>query len=274
MDELRRPLLIAALVAILLALFLCLGSSLITKPPAITDRIDGAFNNQQLNDKLAAQGVDLAQAKSAVTQSMTPDSPPGLAIPDLALINGILLLVLILTTLPLLVGDRVTGTIQGVISIIGGLVGLITGITMAIVAFTALILMVSLFLAVPFGTLAYLVIFGSFNTSGAAAITGMVILLQIAAGILLILAQERFLQSKGLVLLFATTIVLTFVVSLLHSIVPGILVSITDAIAALVVGVVGAIWSLVVLIGGVIAALRLLQLGRQGGPGQLKRTAG
>jgi len=272
MDQLRRPFLILSVVAIVLAVLLCIGSGLVTKPPSFPERVNQAMQDGPVIQMLVAQGVDLDDAAEELNNTQGED-PPGLAIPDLALINGILLLVLILTSLPLLVGDRATGTVQGIISIIGGLIGLIGGIVLAIIAFTALILMVSLFMATPFGTLAYLAIFGSFNTGASAAITGTVMVLQIAGAILLILAQERFLKSKGLVLLFATAILLTFVVSLLQSLVPGILVSITDAIAALVVAIVGAIWSLVVLIGGIVSALRLLQLGRQGGGTPLSRTA-
>lgn len=272
MDKLRRPFLVGTVLAILLALLLCLGSSLFTKPPPFAERVGGAIKNADVRAQLEARGIDLGVAENELNNAPA-DDPPGLAIPDLALVNGVLLLVLILTSLPLLVGDRVTGTVQGIVSILGGLAGLISGIVMAVVAFTALMLMISLFLAAPFGTLAYLAIFGSFDTSGAAVITGLVILLQAVGAILLILAQQRFLTSKGLVGLFGTAVLMTLVVSILHSIVPGILVSITDALAALIVAIVGAVWSLIVLVGGIVSAVRLLQLGRQGGPGQLQRAA-
>ena len=273
MDQLRRPLLVLSLAAVALALLICLGSNLFTEPPPFASRVNSALANPDVQQQLADRDIDLADARDQLAETRGTD-PPGLAIPALALVNGILLLVLILTALPLLVGDRLTGTVQGIVSIIGGLLGLLGGITLALAAFAALMLMVSMFLSVPFGTLAYLAIFGSFDTGGAAVITSMVLLLQVVAVILLVLSQQRFLKSVGLLLLFATALLLTFVVALLHSVVPGILVSITDAIGALVIGVVGAIWSLVVLIGGIVAAVRLLQLGRQGGPGQLTRPPG
>jgi hypothetical protein len=275
-DQLRRPFLILTVVTITLALLICLGSNLLARPASVEQRVNSALQSAQSSPQIQAQlqkrGIDLNDARDQLQQS-TQDQPPGLAIPDLALVNGLLLLVLVLTALPILIGDRATGTVQGIISIIGGLIGLIAGIALAITAFVALILMVSLLLAVPFGTLAYLAIFGSFDTGTSAAITTVVLALQVIGLICLILAQERFLKSKGLMLLFGTAILLTFVVSLLHSIVPGILVSITDAFGAIVIGVVGAIWALVVLIGGIVAAVRLLQLGRQGGPSQLSRAA-
>ncbi len=60
--------------------------------------------------------------------------------------------------------------LTGGVSIIGGLVVLLAAIATAIVSFTALMLMVSLLLSAPFGTLAYLAIFGSFDTGGAACL--------------------------------------------------------------------------------------------------------
>src|SRR4051794_26458456 len=257
-------------------MLICLGSGLLARPVPSDQRVDSALQSVQssprLNGELQNRGIDLDTARNQLAQS-TQDQPPGLAIPDLALVNALLLLALVLTALPMLIGDRATGTVQGIVSIIGGLIGLVVGITLAVAALAALILMVSLLLAVPFGTLAYLAIFGSFDTGTSAAVTTVVLAMQIIGLICLILAQERFLKSKGLMLLFGTTILLTFVVSLLHSIVPGILVSITDAIGGIVIGIVGAIWALVVLIGGIVAAARLLQVGRQGRPGQLSRTA-
>lgn len=74
-------------------------------------------------------------------------------------------------------------------------------------------------------------------------------------------------------LLLLTAALLTFVTALLHSIVPGFLVSITDALAALITAIVSAIWALLVLIGGIVAAVRVLRLGPQGGGGSLTRSA-
>ena len=272
MDQLRRPFLILSVVAVGIALLLCLGSNLLTEPPSAISRLNSTFNNPDVQAQLDERGISVGEARDQLAGTAT-DAPPGLGIPYLALVTGLLLLILVLTALPILIGDRITGTVQGIISIIGGLLGLIGGITMAIVAFSALLLMVSMFLAIPFGTIAYLAIFGSFDTGGAAAITTMVIILLIGGLILLIFAQERFLKSKGLLLLFGTAILLTFVLSLLHSIVPRILVSITDALGALIIAIVGAIWSLVILIGGIVGAIRLLQLGKLGGRAALGRSA-
>jgi hypothetical protein len=269
---LRKPFLVAAVVAVLVAFLACLGSSLVTAPPPFADRVQQTLSSPQTAALLDTFGIDAGDARDSINGTR-PENPPGMGIPALALIEGLLLLVLVITAAPLLIGERATGVLTGGLSIIGGLVALLAAIATAIVAFTALMLMVSLLLAVPFGTLAYLAIFGSFDTGGAALFTSLVLGLTLACLVLLVFAQQRFLKGKGLMLLIATAALLAFVTALLHSIVPSFLASITDALAALVTAIVSAIWALLVLIGGIVAAVRVLKLGRQGGGGNLTRDA-
>lgn len=272
MDSLRKPLLVLALAAVLVAFLACLGSSLVTGPPPFADRVQQTLSSPQTAALLDQYGIDPSDAKDSLEGTHGQD-PPGLGIPALGLIEGLLLLVLVITAAPLLIGERVTGTLTGAVSIIGGLVALLASIATAIVAFTALMLMVALLLAVPFGTLAYLALFGSFDTGGAGIFTSLVLFLTLGCLVLLVFAQQRFVKGKGLMLLLATAALLTFVTALLHSIVPGFLVSITDALAALITAIVSAIWALLVLIWGIVAAVRVLNLGRQGGGGSLTREA-
>lgn len=269
-DSLRKPFLVAALVVVLVAFLCCLGSSLVTGPPPFADRVNQTLTNPQTVALLDRFDIDAGDARDTLSDTR-PENPPGMGIPALALIEGLLLLVLIITAAPLLIGERITGILTGGVSIIGGLVALLAAIATAIVSFTALMLMVSLLLSAPFGTLAYLAIFGSFDTGGAALFTSLVLGLTLAGLVLLVLAQQRFLKGKGLLLLLLTAALLTFVTALLHSIVPGFLVSITDALAALITAIVSAIWALLVLIGGIVSAVRVLQLGRQVGGGTLTR---
>jgi len=271
-DSLRKPFLVAALLVVLVAFLCCLGSSLVTGPPPFADRVNQTLTNPQTVALLDRFDIDAGDARDTLSDTR-PENPPGMGIPALALIEGLLLLVLIITAAPLLIGERITGILTGGVSIIGGLVALLAAIATAIVSFTALMLMVSLLLSAPFGTLAYLAIFGSFDTGGAALFTSLVLGLTLAGLVLLVLAQQRFLKGKGLLLLLLTAALLTFVTALLHSIVPGFLVSITDGLAALITAIVSAIWALLVLIGGIVSAVRVLQLGRQVSGGTLTRDA-
>jgi hypothetical protein len=86
--------------------------------------------------------------------------------------------------------------------------------------------------------------------------------LKVAVVILLFLAQQRFVTVKGLVLLMLTSLLANIVVSFLHGLVPLFLVSILDAIAAIIVGVLAAIWALIKLIGSIPAILKGIRLDR------------
>ncbi|MFN8073806.1 MAG: hypothetical protein U0Q15_00130 [Kineosporiaceae bacterium] len=261
MSRLRPWALWLSLLAVLLATLTSVGASWLVGPPDLSQRV------QQVRSGGAGalpSGIEASDLDALDDIDADAADPPGLGIPALALVNGLLLVVLGLTALPLLVGSRATGLTQGVVSLVAGIVGIVVGIVLAVVAFVALTLMVSLFLSAPFGTLAYLAVFGFFDTGTGALLLGVIMVLQLAAAVLLVVAHQRFLQSKGLVLLVLTALLLTFVTGLLQSVVPGILVSITDAVAALVSAVVGVVWGLFVLVGGVVSVVKLLSA-RQGG---------
>lgn len=187
------------------------------------------------------------------------DEPPGRGVPYLALVDVIVAYTLLLIALPLVVPDRLQGKLQGIVTLIGALVLLIVAFLLTLLAFTAMILMVTLFLAVPFGTAIYSGLFGGFPRGEAAAFLSLLMLIKLALSVCLVLAQQRFLQNKGLVLLIVTSLVATIIVSFLHGLVPGLLVSITDALAAIVVGVIAIVWAVVLIIGAIPAVLRAIK---------------
>jgi hypothetical protein len=59
-----------------------------------------------------------------------------------------------------------------------------------------------------------------------------------------------------------TSLLANIVVSFLHGLVPFVLVSILDAVAAIVVGVLAAIWALIKLIGSIPAIIFGLRIWR------------
>ena len=187
------------------------------------------------------------------------DAPPGRGIPYLALIDGILAYTILLVTLPIVVPDRVQGKVQGIVTLVGSIVLLIVAFLLTLLALTAMLLMVALFLAAPFGTIAYFAAFGDFETGRAAVLLSLLMLLKIAFVVFLIIAQQRFLQNKGLVLLIATSLIATIIVSFLHGLVPGGLVSITDALGAIVVGILAIVWAIVLLIGSIPAVIKAIK---------------
>ncbi len=70
------------------------------------------------------------------------------------------------------------------------------------------------------------------------------------------MAHQRFLENRGLILLIATSLLATIIVSFLHGMVPGFLVSVTDLIAALIVVILAAVWVIVSLVFSIIAVIK------------------
>jgi hypothetical protein len=119
--------------------------------------------------------------------------------------------------------------------------------------------MISLLLSVPFGTLAYLAIYGFFDRTAASIILSLTLLLKLGFGISLVVAQQRFLQNIGLIIIVILALVGNVLVSFLHGIVPIFLVSITDAIAAIIVAILALIWAILLLIGAIISIIKALR---------------
>jgi hypothetical protein len=185
---------------------------------------------------------------------------PGLAIAYLALVDAIVLFTFLLMALSLLVGQNLSGRIQGLASLIFAIVVIIGGIVAIFVAVYLLLLMVGLLLAVPFGTIAYLILFGNFDRGTASALLGLIMLLKVVFAICLPLAQQRFLKMTGLLALVLVSLVATVLVAFLQGLPPGVLVSVTDAVAAIVVGIVGVVLAVVTLVFAIVAVVRALRV--------------
>ena len=63
-------------------------------------------------------------------------------------------------------------------------------------------------------------------------------------------------------LLILTSLLANAVVSFLHGLVPIVLVSITDALGAIVVSVLALIWAVVLLVGALVSIVKVLRLTR------------
>ncbi len=253
--ELRKPLFIAALVLLGLCVLVEVGVSFfLPRPVASRQDIAASLRDEGAQDDVSLDDVVHMQQENPPT--------PGMGIPYLALVDGLLLLTLGLMGASLLLPERVHGQVQGVVSLVGAVVALLAGIAMLLAAIGLLLLMVALFTAAPFGTIAYLAIWGFFNRPDAAATLGLLMLFKVAAAVCLALAHPRFLQNKGLVLICLTSLLANALVSLLHGWVPLPLVSITDALGALIVALLGLIWALVLLLGSLVSIFRVLKLKR------------
>ena len=256
MDSLRTPFFIAALVLIGLAVLVELGAaSVIPEPPT------------QDFGALVAGDEDLEEALEETDEEelgrlLAQDKPPGIAIRYLALLDGILLFTIGLMGVGLLVKERLHGRLQGIVTLVFSFLLTLGSILLIFVALLQVMLMVSLLLSAPFGTLAYLARYGFFNRAGAGVALSLVMALKIGFAVCLVLAQQRFLQNKGLVVLILISFLNTIIVSFLHGLVPTFLVSITDGIAAIIGAVLAAIFALILLLGSLKSVFKALRVDR------------
>ncbi|MFG3698078.1 hypothetical protein ACGF5C_09185 [Micromonospora sp. NPDC047620] len=244
MGELRKPFLLLAMLAVGLALGVEIGAGLL---------VGGGDAGAALRDSAGALGVEVAGV-SGVSE------PSGRGIGYLALLDAVAVWTTGLFCLSLVLPDRVQGRVQGVATLVFSIVLIVVAFVALLVAFVELTVMVSLFLAPPFGTLAYLALWGFFPVGDASVLLGLVLLLKLAWAGLLVAAQPRFLQNKGLVLLALTTLLCTVVLEFLHRLVPVILVSVVDDLGALVFAVVALVWALVLLIGSIPAIVKAVRV--------------
>lgn len=235
MGDLRKPFLLLAMLVIVVVVIVETGSGLV---------LGGLDASDALRHSAGDLGVEL-DGVSGVTQ------PSGRGIGYLALIDVIVLYTTGLFCLSLILKKGIQGRVQGLVTLIGSIILIIVALVLLIIAFVELMVMVALFLAVPFGTLAYLALWGFFPVGDSAVLLALLLFLKLVFGALLVLAQPRFLQNKGLVLLLGTTLVCTVVLAFLHGFVPVILVSIVDDVGALVFAIVAIIWGLILLVGSI-----------------------
>lgn len=234
LDKLRLPFLFVAVALLVICVLLELGSSVLIVVP-------GA-------DAVARSGMG-----------------PGLGIPYLAIVDGLLLFTLGLVVSPLLISHRVHGRVQGIATLLFALLLLLGAIALVYFAVFLLLLMLSLLMAVPFGTAVYLAGFADFPYAEATTLLSLVMALKIGFAVCLVLAHQRFLDNRGLVLLILTSIGLTLLLGLLLNFPPGFLRAITDSISAIVTGIVGAVWALIYVIGAIPAVIKALRVDRATG---------
>lgn len=203
--------------------------------------------------------LDRLRSEKAGEIAGLPEDIEGFAIPYLRLLDVILLFTLALMALGILIPDYVQGKIQGCITVIFVILLILAAIVAIFVALAKLMVMVSLLLSFPFGTLAYLIIYGSFPRGASNAVLSLLFMLKFAFVIVLLLAHQRFVENKGLVIFIIASFVANIIIGFLYGLVPGFLVSITDAIAAIVVGIIAIILALILGIGALFSVVLALK---------------
>jgi hypothetical protein len=226
LDSMRKPFFVVSLIAIFLAVVVELGS-------------------------IAFLGTNTSSSTLGV-------SPTGKAIPAMAFLDGLILFATLIIGIALLIPERVQSKIQGIATLVFSILLVLGCIVVIFADIALLILMVSLLMAIPFGTIAYFAVWAYFDTDTARVALGMLMTLKIIFAVCLVLAHQRFLQNKGFVLIIITSFVSNLLVAFLLGLVPGFLVSITDAIAAIIVCILAIIWAVVYLIGGIMSVIKVI----------------
>lgn len=258
---LRKPFFFIALFLIAVIVLVQMGDT------RLLDQLMGATGGIQagLGDLLPADGPlrDIYDKQTDQVEALAGRAGriPGLAVPYMALVDGLLLYTMLLVTSSVVqvVPPPTQAKVQGCLTLVLSILLILAAIVMIFVAIGKILLMVALLLAFPFGTIVYFIKFASFNRSGANAILSLVMTLKIAFAACLVLANAKFLQNIGLVLLVATSLISTLVVTFLHNLVPRFLVSITDAVGAVVMGIIAIIWAIILIIGAIIAIIMVIK---------------
>jgi hypothetical protein len=261
-ENLRTIPFIAALVLILIAVLLEVGQlGLVQGKAHSTDDFKNRITSSQAYQDATADldDDDKAEVDEKLSKAVSEDDrPPGLAITYMALIDVLLLFTTAMIGLSLVVPENLHAKLQGVVTLIFSFLLALGSLILTIIAFVLLIVMITLFFAPPWGTLAYLAVWGFFNTFAANMVLGLLVFLKLGYSACLAVAHQRFLQNRGLVLLVLTSLIANLIVGFLHGLVPFVMVSITDALAAIVLGIIAIIWAIVFLIGAIIAIIEAL----------------
>lgn len=259
MRGMRSPVFLVAVALAIVALLIELGTLALpqsVQQPGATVAALCAAASPPAGCATPGGRADLTDQVERTRLSQPPT--PGLGIPALALVDTILVLVLGTMAAALVVPARVHGKVQGVVGLVVSFLVILAGIVTAVRALGQLILMVALLLAFPFGTIAYLIIWGSFDRGGAAVALGLLLLVKIVLAVCLGIAHQSFVTDKGMIVMVAASLIAGLVVSFLHGLVPGFLVSITDAIAAIVVAIIGIIVAILALLGSLVSIVRVI----------------
>jgi hypothetical protein len=256
---LRRVPFIIGLVLLVLAFLGEIGLSRLAIRPPSPSEVVGSTDQLLKGVKSEAPLPTPGQIRTEASNRQSNDlSTPGLGIRSLGFVDIFLILTIALMALSLVIPENISGRVQAIVTFIVSLVVLIADFIALLITIALLFLMLGLFLAVPFGTAAYLVIWGDFPKDAAAVTLGLLMAMKIAGLICLVISNPRFLDMKGFLLIALTSLLVNFVVAFLQGLVPFVLVSIIDALAAIVVEVVALIWAIVFLIGSLIAIIKLI----------------
>lgn len=263
MERLRTPFFLIAFFLIGVVFCLEVGSPYLQELQFLQKIFATSTNSleQVLREQLAEQDLSETEMQDILADALAnQEKPPGFGVPAMALLDGILLFTTGLMALSLVVPERIHVKYQGIATLLFSLTILGAGMIGIMVAMVSMAVMIALLLSFPFGSIFYLIKWGSFPRGQVTATLSIISLLRIGYCVFMVLAHQRFIQNRGLVLMVLTAMVGGIVVTCCHNMVPSILVSITDALSAVGVCILAVIWAIVLLIGAVLSVVKLGQI--------------
>lgn len=246
LGEVRRPLFLIAAFALLLVVLVELGSGLV---------VGGGSAGP-----VGPMAAGVPGVAPDMIDGVDAESPPGNGIGYLVLVDGFLLFSVAMLGLSFLLSQRLYGRIQGIVTLVVSVLWLLWSLVMALAAFVLLMVMIGLFVAVPFGTIAYLAIWGFFPRGDAATVLGLLLFLKLVFLGFLVFSQQKFLRITALMIHIALSFVLQLVLGLVQGLLPFVVVSIGDQLMALVVAVVAIVGSLVSLVSSLPAVVNAVRV--------------
>jgi hypothetical protein len=180
----------------------------------------------------------------------TPAAHSPAAFPAMALLDALLLVVVAGAGLPRLVAREVARTARFG-SFAASLAVLLVGIAVVVAAIARLRFLTALYLSPPFGTLTYLLRYGTFARP--AALVALALVMAAKAGACVALARSGVRSSigRGAAGLAVTSLVAVVVTAACYACAPPAIVPITDALAAAVAGLAAIGWAGVIVSGTV-----------------------
>lgn len=184
---------------------------------------------------------------------------PGVGLMALCLFDVLVIYSYVSLALQVVGLGAISGRLQWIVALVTGILCFLAAVALVFSALALLNLMLVLLLSVPFGTAVYLAVFGSFATGAARAILAMIMILKLIGLGMIIFAAPGVLSNKRLMVLSAASLLFTFGLGCVFALVPGFLVSIVDAVAAIVVGGAAAIWFVLLVFSGIGSLARTIR---------------
>ena len=196
---------------------------------------------------------DRLNAKKEARQKITESepAPPGYGLEADGLYLWVVFFSILISLIGMLITKASVHRVGIIISLINSIIVIFISIFLIVQAILKLIIMIGLLLALPFGPLIYMAIYGAFPKGPVLTLGGLGLLCKIVAAVLLWIGGSQMIRIKSATLLLITGFVTFFIIEFGLGFVPVIFCSIADAIIGIIIAIVVIIWSIFILIGSI-----------------------